>query len=217
MSNNGMMTKIWGPPGWLFLHTVTMGYPEVIDDSNPNHIIKKENMKLFFTSLGHTLPCELCCKSYQDFIQEIPIDDVVLSSRRSLAKWFYDIHNKVNEKLDIDEENIPSFDTFYERFEMYRAECGKKKELGCTQSNDHIDKESLIQIVDDEGKDYILDPENNDITDKEILDMFIKFNDFSQLHLTTTKTKDMLREQALICIQDNIGDIEKAQCILDNI
>ena len=55
---------------------------------------------------------------------------------------------------------------------MYRAECGKKKELGCTQSNDHIDKESLIKIVDDEGKDYNLDPENNDITDKEILDMF---------------------------------------------
>ena len=61
MSNNGLMTKIWGPPGWLFLHSVTMGYPENIDINNPEHVIKKENMKLFFTSLGHTLPCELCC------------------------------------------------------------------------------------------------------------------------------------------------------------
>ena len=34
MSDNkdyGMITKIWGPPGWLFLHTVTMGYPYEID------------------------------------------------------------------------------------------------------------------------------------------------------------------------------------------
>ncbi len=217
MSNNGLMTKIWGPPGWLFLHSVTMGYPEFIDDNNPEHTIKKENMKIFFTSLGHTLPCELCCSSYQDFIKELPMDDVVLSGRRSLAKWFYDIHNKVNEKLDVDEKDIPSFNTFYERYDMYRAKCGKKKELGCIKSNDNIEKQSVIQIVDDDGNEYNLDLGNNDLSDKKILDEYSESDDPDKLHLLTLKTKDMIRDQALMCIQNNLGDVEKARCILDNI
>ena len=25
--NNGLMTKIWGPSGWEFLHSVSFGYP----------------------------------------------------------------------------------------------------------------------------------------------------------------------------------------------
>ena len=25
-----MMTKVWGPPGWFFLHCVTFGFPERI-------------------------------------------------------------------------------------------------------------------------------------------------------------------------------------------
>ena len=29
--DNGMMTKVWGPTGWLFLHCVTFGYPYVIN------------------------------------------------------------------------------------------------------------------------------------------------------------------------------------------
>ena len=26
-AKNGLMTKVWGPAGWLFLHCVTFGYP----------------------------------------------------------------------------------------------------------------------------------------------------------------------------------------------
>ena len=29
--DNGIMTKIWGQPGWLFLHSITIGYPYIID------------------------------------------------------------------------------------------------------------------------------------------------------------------------------------------
>ncbi len=218
MSNYGLMTKIWGPPGWLFLHSVTMGYPNIIDNNNPKHLIKKENMKLFFTSLGHTLPCELCCKSYLDFIQELPITEEVLSSRLNLAKWFYDIHNKVNEKLDVDQSEIPTFETFYNRYEMYRAKCGKKKkELGCTKSGDNIKKQSIIQIVDDDGNDYKICQDTADINDRTILESFYNNDDSSQLHLITSKTKDILKQQAIFCIQEGIGDIQKAKCIIDTI
>ena len=47
-NNNGMMTKIWGPPGWLFLHCVTMGYPDELDLDNNDHIIRANETKKFF-------------------------------------------------------------------------------------------------------------------------------------------------------------------------
>ena len=45
--NNGLMTKIWGPPGWLFLHCVTMGYPVSMDSKNQEHKLRKKQTKLF--------------------------------------------------------------------------------------------------------------------------------------------------------------------------
>ena len=38
-SQNGIMTKIWGPAGWLFLHCVSFGYPTDPD----NFDIKNQN------------------------------------------------------------------------------------------------------------------------------------------------------------------------------
>ena len=148
---------------------------------------------------------------------EISNNDNVLSSRINLAKWFYDIHNKVNEKLDVDHDTTPSFETFYNRYEMYRAECGKQKQLGCTKSDDSIKKQSIIQIVDDDGNDYKLDNNSKDLNDVEILTIFSRDNDTTQLHLVTSKTKELLRKQATECIEYNIGDIQKAKCILDTI
>ena len=29
--DNGLMTRLWGPSGWLFLHCITFGYPYKID------------------------------------------------------------------------------------------------------------------------------------------------------------------------------------------
>jgi len=214
---SGMTTTIWGPPGWLFLHCVTMGYPEKIDTNNPTHITKKENMKVFFTSLGHVLPCELCCKSYNDFINESDtlLTDEVLSTRLTLAKWFYDIHNKVNEKLDVDKSTIPTFQEFYDRYEMYRADCNKnKKVLGCVNSKDKVHKESKIQIVDDKGNNYTI---TTSVNDNIIIDNFYSKNDISQLHLITDKTKKVLKEKALYCIQNRIGNIVRAQCLINNL
>lgn len=214
---SGMTTKIWGPPGWLFLHCVTMGYPEFIDQNNPNHITKKENMRMFFQSLGHTLPCELCCKSYNQFINEYDtlLTDNVLSSRQSLARWFYDIHNKVNNKLGVDKSEIPTFEEFYNRYEMYRAKCNnKKKSLGCIHPKDNIKKHSHIKIVDENGNDYTIKTITND---QIIIENFYTKNDFSQLHLISDETKKILKKKAIYCVKKRIGNLVRAQCIIDNL
>ena len=53
--DNGMMTKIWGPPGWLFLHCVTFGYPYAINSTNPEHKTKAQDYANFFYYLGKHL------------------------------------------------------------------------------------------------------------------------------------------------------------------
>ena len=49
--DNGLMTKVWGPPGWLFFHCIAFGYPYKIDDSNYEHFEKKIIIKNFMIIL----------------------------------------------------------------------------------------------------------------------------------------------------------------------
>ena len=55
-ADNGMMTKVWGPPGWLFLHCVTFGYPYVIIPSKKEHqeiVDRFDNPRR--TEIGHAV------------------------------------------------------------------------------------------------------------------------------------------------------------------
>ena len=99
-NNSGIMTKIWGPPGWVFLHCVVMGYPSKIDKKDKTHIKRMKETRNFFESMAYILPCRYCRESYQQYIKELPIKKH-LRTRKKLAKWLYDIHNKVNKKLDV--------------------------------------------------------------------------------------------------------------------
>tara|TARA_X000001036_G_scaffold235030_1_gene219405 strand:+ start:2274 stop:2858 length:585 start_codon:yes stop_codon:yes gene_type:complete len=125
--NNGMMTKVWGPPGWFFLHCVSFGFPVSPDED------KKKAYKEFFISIGKILPCKYCRASYDDFVKENPPR---VSSRDDLVEWLWEIHNKVNEKLG-DKYQDASLPEIKERYERYRAKCDKdkspekKKNKGC--------------------------------------------------------------------------------------
>ena len=70
----GMMTKVWGPTGWIFLHSVTFGYPEKIDNKIKDHRSRKKDMKLFMTSLAGVLPCNLCRDSFKIYIRHFSRD-----------------------------------------------------------------------------------------------------------------------------------------------
>jgi hypothetical protein len=126
-ANNGLLTKIWGPSAWEYLHSVTFGYPV-----EPNSQQKKE-YKDFFTLIGSTLPCCYCRDSYAIFIKEDDtlLNDKVLENRESLTNWFYKIHEKVNKKLEVN--YLVTFEDVKKRYESYRAVCDKhnKEEKGC--------------------------------------------------------------------------------------
>ena len=89
-ARNGMMTKVWGPAGWLFLHCVTFGYPidpDQYDQENglpPGHT--RRHYAHFFNEVGRVLPCRYCRDSYLEYIRDLPVERH-LYNRDSLVKW----------------------------------------------------------------------------------------------------------------------------------
>lgn len=160
-ANNGLMTKVWGPPGWMFLHSITLGYPIKIDNYDEEHIIRKNKMKIFFESIGHVFPCKYCRISYLKFIKEIPIDKF-LNSRKDLALWLYKIHNKVNHKLGVPKCNIPTFENMYKEYDTYRAECSittsteriKNLNKGCVVPRDGLKRKCIVKVIKINNIDY---------------------------------------------------------------
>lgn len=84
-----MDPKIWGRHGWIFLHSITMAYPD-----KPTEI-DKQNFKTFFHMLSAVLPCDVCGKNLRQHMAEIPIENA-LSTKRELVEWLINIHNKTN-------------------------------------------------------------------------------------------------------------------------
>lgn len=119
-----MSTKIWGPPMWTTLHTISFSYP-----INPTDQDKK-NYKQFFTLVGDMLPCILCKRSYKEFIKtgETRLDDDVMLNKDTLTKWLYHLHNKVNFKLGV--EYGVSYDDVCAKYNSYIVSCTPVQKLG---------------------------------------------------------------------------------------
>jgi len=109
--------KIWGPPMWVSLHSISFSYP--INPSEPD----KQKYKQYFTLVGDILPCILCKKSYKEFIKtgETKLDNEVMSSRDNLTKWLYNLHNKVNFKLGVNYG--VSFEDVCKKYNSYVVSC----------------------------------------------------------------------------------------------
>jgi len=103
-----MDSKIWGSHAWLFLHTITLNYPD-----NPTKF-DIDNYKNFFENLSNVIPCEVCKAHYKKNIKMYPIQ---LESKESLTKWLHKIHNLVNVKNGKDEY---PYEQFIEKYsDMY--------------------------------------------------------------------------------------------------
>ena len=54
LSGDGMLTTIWGPSMWHYLHTMSFNYPIKPTEED------KDKYKEFILNLQHTLPCKYC-------------------------------------------------------------------------------------------------------------------------------------------------------------
>lgn len=129
----GMITKIWGPAAWLFLHAISFNYyPE-----------RKEEYKQFFKLLAFVLPCKKCRENYHNLISkgDLKMTNKIFKSRDTFSYWLFKLHNKVQNdifvKSELDcerpmyENNFKDYLKVKNIYESFRAKCTKKM-YGCT-------------------------------------------------------------------------------------
>lgn len=114
-SGDGMLTYIWGPPLWHFLHTISFNYPV-----NPSEE-DKDNYYNFLMSMGRILPCRYCRENFTKNLKSIKLNEDDFETRENFSKMIYDLHNEVNKVLN-KKYNI-SFEEVQWKYEHFRSRC----------------------------------------------------------------------------------------------
>jgi hypothetical protein len=146
-SGDGMLTTIWGPGLWHYLHTMSFNYPV-----RPTKDEKKQ-YKDFVLQLKYVLPCKHCRLNLVKNFEELPLLNKHMESRYSFSKYIYLLHEHINTMLG--KISNLTYDEVRERYEHFRARCTKKitkKEKGCTESLYGEKSKCIIKIVPNKVK-----------------------------------------------------------------
>ena len=106
-----MKTSKFGPSSWKSIHFITYPYK--------NKKCKSDHLNIFMESLGYVLPCIYCRNSYKSFCQELPCENYLLDNN-DIFYWTYCIHNKVNDKLRNQGNNVPNNPSFKSICKKYK-------------------------------------------------------------------------------------------------
>jgi hypothetical protein len=162
ISGDGMMTKIWGPPTWFMLHTISFNFP---NQPTPED---KKHYKNFVSNLRYVLPCKYCRKNLANNLKKMPLTMKHLESRENFSRFIYDLHEMVNKMLN--KKSGLSYADVRERFEHFRSRCteenprvftfknvnGSKKEKGCTEPLYGKKSKCILNIVPQEDRSATL-------------------------------------------------------------
>jgi hypothetical protein len=89
------MTKVWGPMGWMTLHSISVNYPDTPSNAD-KHILSE-----FMTAFANCITCVHCRQHFNqmfsDYRNRVP---TWLDSRRDLFIAICRMHNMVNKRLD---------------------------------------------------------------------------------------------------------------------
>lgn len=120
-SGDGMITSIWGPPAWHFIHTVSFNYPvrPTCED--------KKNYRIFVANLENILPCGKCRKNLRKNFQKLPLENKDLESRATFSLYVYKLHELINTMLD--KKSGLSYEDVRERYEHFRSRCTRSLKL----------------------------------------------------------------------------------------
>ena len=149
-SNDGMLTSVWGPIFWFFLHTMSFNYP-----INPTLENKKEYMN-FILSMQYILPCKFCRDNLNTNFKKLPITMDVMKNRNTFSKYIYDLHELINKMLH--KKSNLSYEDVRDRFETFRSKCivekkrkscksTKKKHSGCSKSFYGKKSKCVLKII----------------------------------------------------------------------
>jgi len=162
-SGDGMLTSVWGPSLWHFLHTMSFNYPVHPSDKDKEHYLN------FMRSLQYVLPCKYCRTNLKRNYKELPISKGTMKDRDTFSKYVYDLHEHINKMLH--KKSNLSYDDVRERYEHFRSRCltdavtsleiknnhntrkqKNKIEKGCTKPLYGKKSKCILKIVPQEEK-----------------------------------------------------------------
>jgi len=168
-SGDGMLTSVWGPSMWHYLHTMSFNYPV-----NPT-VEDKKHYRDFIISLKYVLPCKYCRINLKTNLKQLPLTVADMKSRETFSKYVYNLHELVNKMLH--KKSNLTYCEVRERYEHFRSRCteenptlfkfkkleknktqkkktqkNKEKEKGCNEPLYGKKSRCIIRIVPQEEK-----------------------------------------------------------------
>jgi hypothetical protein len=158
-SGDGMLTTVWGPAMWHYLHTMSFNYP--VEPTQEN----KKHYRDFVLNLRNVLPCKYCRINLANNLKKKPLQMCHMKSRETFSRYIYELHETVNRMLN-KKSNLTYCDV-RERYEHFRSRCTdekpkvftfkktktrSKKEKGCTEPLYGKKAKCVINIVPQEDK-----------------------------------------------------------------
>lgn len=161
-SGDGMLTTVWGPSMWHFMHTMSFNYPVKPTDDQKRHYMD------FILNLRNVLPCKYCRMNLTNNLATRPLKMCHMESRDTFSRFVYDLHETVNRLLG--KKSGLTYCDVRERYEHFRSRCtqdapkvfnfkefyrGKNKdtkEKGCTEPLYGKKAKCVISIVPQEVK-----------------------------------------------------------------
>ncbi|MHA2039540.1 MAG: FAD-linked sulfhydryl oxidase, partial [Promethearchaeota archaeon] len=161
-SGDGMLTSVWGPPLWHYLHVMSFNYPVKPTAADKKHY------RDFICNLRNVLPCHYCRQNLKKNLKMLPLTNADLKNRDRFSRWVYKLHELVNTMLG--KTSGLKFCDVRERYEHFRSRCtqdskvvsGKvlkehlrrtqKKEKGCTEPLYGKKSQCIVKIVPQDKK-----------------------------------------------------------------
>lgn len=147
-SNDGMLTTVWGPSMWHYLHTMSFNYPVHPTDADKTHY------RDFILNLEYVLPCGKCRKNLHKNFKKLPLEMKHMNSRATFSRYIYDLHEVINTML----KKHPglSYEDVRERYEHFRSRCTKSfklrnKTMKKTMKKKHVHFAKKIAVSEEKG------------------------------------------------------------------
>ena len=114
-SGDGMLTSVWGPGMWHFLHTMSFNYP-VAPTPQQQH-----QYRTFIIGLQHILPCKYCRINLRNNFKTFPLQTCHMKNRDTFSRYVYRLHEIVNKMLG--KQSGLTYCDVRERYEHFRSRC----------------------------------------------------------------------------------------------
>ena len=82
-SSDGMLTTVWGPAMWHYLHTMSFNYPV-----NPT-LEDKQQYRDFILSLQYVLPCKYCRINLTNNFKKKPLQMCHMLNRNTFSNFIF--------------------------------------------------------------------------------------------------------------------------------